>query len=137
MKNKFYQGFTLIELMICVVILAILTAIALPSYTNYIKKSHVRAAQSDLVALSLVLENYYQRNLSYPSNTYEDTASLSSAFPSWHASENVFNFKTTVATSTTYTLQAEGTGNLQNCTLSITQANVRTITTNCTGSSSW
>ena len=59
-------GFTLIELMITVVIVAILAAIALPSYQNYIKRTNIKAAQTDLVALSLVFENYYQRNLSYP-----------------------------------------------------------------------
>ena len=53
-------GFTLIELMITVVIVAILAAIALPSYQNYIKRTNIKAAQTDLVALSLVFENYYR-----------------------------------------------------------------------------
>lgn len=136
MKNQFSQGFTLIELMITIVILAILTAIAVPSYSNYVRKAHIKAAQSDLIALSLAFENYYQRNLSYPTTTYNATADISTAFPTWHASENVFNFKTTVATATSYTLQAEGTGDLTGCIFNITEANIRTIT-NCPGVSSW
>ena len=89
------SGFTLIELMITIVIAAILAAIAIPSYQSYIKKSQLRAAQNDLVALSLVFENYYQRNLSYPNVDYADTSELtaSTAFPQWSPSKKeIFEF---------------------------------------------
>ncbi|QNH11636.1 pilin [Xanthomonas sp. SI] len=45
---KKQQGFTLIELMIVVAIIAILAAIALPAYQNYVRKSQVTAALSDI-----------------------------------------------------------------------------------------
>ena len=73
------RGFTLIELMIVVAIIAILAMIALPSYSNYIKRAHIKAAQSDLVTLGLVLESSYQRKLEYPVITATNTDALINA----------------------------------------------------------
>ena len=45
MPNSRSRGFTLIELMITVVVIAILSAIAYPSYTNYVMRGQRSAAQ--------------------------------------------------------------------------------------------
>ena len=46
------RGFTLIELMVTVVIVAILGAIAYPSYTSYVVKSNRAAVKSFMVAVA-------------------------------------------------------------------------------------
>ncbi len=58
-------GFTLIELMITVAILAILSAIALPSYSEYVKKGKRTEAKVELLRIGQMQESYFVQNLSY------------------------------------------------------------------------
>lgn len=59
------KGFTLIELMIVVVIVAILAAITLPSYQQYARKNNEKIAEQKLQDIALKLENEKALNFSY------------------------------------------------------------------------
>ena len=114
------MGFTLIELMIVVSIIAILSMIALPSYNNYIKRAHIKAAQSDLVTLGLVLEGSYQRKLEYPVITATNTTTIIEKeeleeLKAWKPTENVFNYAVT-SSQEGYTI----TATKDTCTMTMT-----------------
>lgn len=84
-RNKSHLGFTLIELMVVVVIVALLAAIALPSYQLYIQRSHLAQAQQEMQKLAEQLERHKAKNFSYKgfeaSYLYKDkTGTLSSNF---------------------------------------------------------
>lgn len=66
-------GFTLIELLITITIIAILSAIALVSYSAFMKNSRDAKRQSDLKFIQTALEQYHADNFKYPGELNELT----------------------------------------------------------------
>lgn len=62
MKN----GFTLVELLISISIIAILSAIGMVTYSTVLKQGRDSKRQSDLSSIQSVLEQYYADKFSYP-----------------------------------------------------------------------
>jgi type IV pilus assembly protein PilE len=121
-KPKDAKGFTLIELMIVVAIIALLSAIAVPSYTEYVRRSHRVAAKNALVAIAQRLEQNYTLMGSYAitqnpvvggapipiNNAYLGTPwGLSQTPPSGISRYSLtFQLPATAPSTTTYTLVA-------------------------------
>lgn len=67
-KNIFFikqSAFTLIELLMVILIIAILSAIVYPSYKQYVLKAHRSDAKSALMRLAVAQEKFYNQHLSY------------------------------------------------------------------------
>lgn len=69
MIMKKNQGFTLIELMITIAIIGIISAIALPSYSSYMKKSRRADAKVGLSKIADKQERYYLQRNTYATST--------------------------------------------------------------------
>jgi type IV pilus assembly protein PilE len=79
-RSASQRGFTLIELMITVAIVAILAAVAIPAYGDYVRRGSLTEAFSQLADYRVKMEQYYQDNRNYGS-----TAACvdGTAAPSW------------------------------------------------------
>jgi len=67
MRTGRNHGFTLIELMITVAIVAILAAVGYPSYTNHVKKGNRRAAQAQMLDIANRQQQFLLANRAYAS----------------------------------------------------------------------
>lgn len=68
-KSKAQNGFTIIELMIVVAMIAVMAAVAIPSYQNYIQKSAMKAAAATIHKDGQFMEKWYSINGKYTTGT--------------------------------------------------------------------
>ncbi|GAB6195259.1 type IV pilin protein [Lysobacter xanthus] len=121
-------GFTLIELMVVVAIVAILAAIAVPSYQQSVIKSRRNSAAGCMLGVAQYLERYYTTKLTY----------VGAALPTAQCLNDLgayYTLSLATPTATTYTVTATPKG----AQLKDTKCNVLTIdqrgTKSVTGSS--
>ena len=100
--KKVAAGFTLLELMIVVVVLAILAAVALPSYRDYILRSQLSEATTNLADVATKLEQFFQDNRTYAGGCAAGTVA---PLPT---TAKYFDFTCPTLTGTQYIVRATG-----------------------------
>lgn len=133
-------GFTLIELMIVVAIIGILAAIAVPAYSEYVKKGRRSDAKAALLSLQLAQEKYRANCIQFAtkiaaantctttlSNTADDTHNLigSSTSPDGHYTLSITPLPAAASdTPTKYSITATA----PSTSLQYTDTNCRSLT---------
>lgn len=70
------SGFTLIELMIAVLVIAVLMGIAYPSYQNHVIKTRRAAASACMLEAAQFMERFYTTNLRYSTDIAGNAVAL-------------------------------------------------------------
>jgi len=122
-------GFTLIEVMVTVAVVAILAAIAIPSYSQYIMRANIIEAIAGLSDMRVKMEQYFQDQRNYSGGggiTPPCQAGSVAPLPT----AKYFTFACTNLGATTYTVTATGKAgtNMAGFAYTIDQAGTKTST---------
>ena len=123
LKTVKSQGFTLIELMIAVAIVAIIATVAIPSFQNSGTKARRTDGQSTLLAFAQAMERHFTINNTYlGAATSGGNTGSPAIFPTEapvDSNTKYYDLTIQSATATTYTLRATpknqqaGDGNIE------------------------
>lgn len=122
MLNKTQRGFTLIEVMVTVAIVAIVASIAMPSYTSYVQRGRVPAVLDGLSSYYTRMEQRFQDTTP---NRYDNGGACAVALPA------VPEFTIECSTANggrEYTATAFGSGKMSGYTFSINHLGIRQTT---------
>lgn len=119
-------GFTLIEVMVTVAVVAILASIAYPSYTDYLRRGQAQEAPGALSDFRTQMEQYYQDNRNYGTGAACGVPAPTLKKFTWLCINSGQSYTATATGATTGSL-------VQGLAYSIDQSNSQTTTcTSCT-----
>jgi type IV pilus assembly protein PilE len=114
--RKSSLGFSLIELMVAVAIVAILLSVGIPSYRDYVRRGVAAEAVAAIGQGRVAAEQFFLDN-----RTYEDMPC-----PDSTRTFDIVCDDPAEPDATTYTITATGNGNMAGFVYTVNQANVRT-----------
>jgi type IV pilus assembly protein PilE len=122
--KRVQKGFTLIEVMVAVAIVAILATVAVPVYTDYVTRGRLTEAFTGLGGAQTSAEQFWANQRTYVGFKDASTFPKSSAY---------FDYAISDVSPSSYTLTATGKGNMKNFVYTIDQSGKRATTSSPTG----
>mgnify|MGYP001486878868 CR=1 FL=1 len=104
--KRFASGFTLIEIMVVIAIIAVLAAIAIPNYTDYIRRGKISEATAELSSMRVKMEQFFQDNRTYVGACLLTPPALPTVAP--QPVGRYFAYNCTNVAAATYTVNAVG-----------------------------
>jgi type IV pilus assembly protein PilE len=104
------KGFTLIELMITIAIVAILASIALPSYQESVRRGNRAAARAVLLEAQQFMERFYAVNDAYNFDKSGAAVALPARLQAAPVESPKYNIAISASASNSYTLTATPIG---------------------------
>lgn len=121
------RGFTLVEVMIVVAIIAILAGVAYPSYQDYVTRGRIPEATTQLATRQVRMEQWFQDNRTYLNLPAVASANFCPAAADTTTSR-FFDFTCVVGPGQTYVLTATGKAAMAGFAFTVNQANNRATT---------
>jgi len=128
LTNRRVAGFTLIEVMITVAVVAILAAVALPNYIDYVTRSRLVEAKTSLSDMRTRMEQYFLDNRAYPANCVAATIVPAGVGNINLPASAKFFTVTCALAAATYTVTATGVGSMAGFVFTVNEANTRMTT---------
>ncbi len=116
------KGYTLIEILIVLVMVSILAAIALPTYTDYVQEGRRIDAKTDLLNGVMAQEHYRSKN-----TTYGSTAQILNGATTTRQGYYVMDISNNTATGYVITATATADGGQADDDEGVTSCSVLTV----------
>ena len=119
--GRCHRGFTLVELMIAISVLSILSAVALPSYRDYVSRGKIPQATSRLATRQATMERFFQDNRAY-------NAAGSTGCAAENPTNAYFDFSCSTQTANAFVLVATGKDSMAGFEYTVDQNDVKQTT---------
>ena len=129
LKTGKNRGFTLMEVMVVVAIVGLLSAIALPSYTNYVRRARMQGAFTGMSEVRFRLEQFFQNNNNYGTSAASCPNTITLPTPEQFTIS--CRWRTDgpdASTNRSYLITATGTGSLSGYVFTLNEQNFQQTT---------